>query len=79
MAPYLLQTSYALDRQRGALAGSHIVENAAGLHFTPPLLDADSDPRGVTGLRCSSAWIAAVRPPRRQALDPLHPRSWGNR
>ena len=46
-------------------------------HFAPPVLDADL--RGVTGLRCSSAWIVAVRPPRRQALDRLHARNWGDR
>ena len=48
-------------------------------HFAPPLLDADLNLREVTGLRCSSAWIVAVRPPRRQALDRLHARNWGGR
>ena len=48
-------------------------------HFAPPLLDTDSSLRAVTGLRCSSAWIVAVRSPRRQALDRLHARNWGDR
>ena len=48
-------------------------------HFAPPLLDADSNLRGVTGLRCSSAWIVAVRPPWRQALHRLQARNWRDR
>ena len=48
-------------------------------HFAPPLLDADSNLPGVTGLRGSAAWIVDVRSPRRQALDRLHARDWGDR
>ena len=45
-------------------------------HFAPPLLDADSNLRGVTGLRCSSVWIVAAR---RQALGGPHASNWGER
>ena len=38
-------------------------------HFAPPLLDAHSILQGVTGLRCSSAWIVAARVPVPQVLD----------
>ena len=31
-------------------------------HFTPPLLDADSNLRRVRGFRYSSAWIVAAWP-----------------
>ena len=45
----------------------------------PPLPNADANLRGVMALRCSPAWIVAGRPPRRQALDRLHARNWGDR
>ena len=48
-------------------------------HFAPPLLDADSNFQGVRGLRCLSAWIVAVRRPRRQALERLHACNWRDR
>ena len=44
--------------------------------LAPPLLDADLNLRGLTGFRCSSARIVAVRPLLRQAPDRLHARSW---
>ena len=48
-------------------------------HFAPPLLDADSNFRGVMGLGFSSAWIVSVRPTQRQGMDRLHARNWGYR